>query len=272
VLGLLRDATFEELDVDVALSSRAARNIVKHRQGPDGVDGTGDDDRIDTLGELDAIAYVGPTVLAHLVDYAYELEAVPSSDPFDDSFCMWDDPLAPEQFRSWFAPGAMTAAVPVKQSHVDLWARTCTSSGDCPAWTRNDGYEDAFRYAFDGDPIHIPISTQGADVTATAKVKTTAYESSYFTLNATLRPGSWVEAIKAECWLAPDLDDPSVLEPSCNLYTEISNFELASDAAPGTVQPADLHVGAHCTRVAYHESQTRTNETVERIFVWSARY
>lgn len=48
--------------------SNAAQNILDHRAGPDGVYGTADDDRIDGLAELDAIAFVGPVTLDGLVD------------------------------------------------------------------------------------------------------------------------------------------------------------------------------------------------------------
>ncbi len=59
-----------ELDVDVGLSSRAARNIIEHRNGPDGIPGTADDDPYETLAELDGIPYVGPATLKRLLDEA----------------------------------------------------------------------------------------------------------------------------------------------------------------------------------------------------------
>lgn len=70
VLELVNSASEQTLDEDARLDSRAARNIVAHRAGPDGVDGTADDDRFDSWAELDAISYVGDTALALLVDYA----------------------------------------------------------------------------------------------------------------------------------------------------------------------------------------------------------
>ena len=42
------------LDIDAALDARAARNIVAHVRGPDGALGTGDDDLLDSIAELDA--------------------------------------------------------------------------------------------------------------------------------------------------------------------------------------------------------------------------
>ncbi|MGE0397963.1 MAG: hypothetical protein AB7T06_14785 [Kofleriaceae bacterium] len=52
---------------DEGLSSEAAGAIVKHRNGPDGDLGTGDDDIYDDLNELDQVDYVGQLALGKLV-------------------------------------------------------------------------------------------------------------------------------------------------------------------------------------------------------------
>jgi hypothetical protein len=75
VLALVNEAPFDRLDKPeeedgVGLDRRAARNIVDHRMGPDGVDGTDDDDPFDDLSELDAVPYVGPSALDRLFRYA----------------------------------------------------------------------------------------------------------------------------------------------------------------------------------------------------------
>lgn len=70
VLAMLRTASVEELDDGAELASHAAKAIVRHRQGPDRTDGTEDDDRIESLTELDAIPYVGPIAFRLLLDYA----------------------------------------------------------------------------------------------------------------------------------------------------------------------------------------------------------
>ena len=74
VLALVNDASVDadELDLAASLDARAARNIVAHRDGSDGVAGTGDDDLFDDLAELDAVSYVGNSALAKLLDYAIE--------------------------------------------------------------------------------------------------------------------------------------------------------------------------------------------------------
>ena len=63
------------LDEDVALNRRAAQNIVDHRNGPDGLLGSGDDELFSTLEELDAVPYVGPFALQQIRDFVLGPEA-----------------------------------------------------------------------------------------------------------------------------------------------------------------------------------------------------
>jgi hypothetical protein len=72
VLALVNDPamTAAKLKTDAHLTARVSGNIVKHRDGADGVAGTADDDSFGTLHELDAVPYVGPATLAALLDLA----------------------------------------------------------------------------------------------------------------------------------------------------------------------------------------------------------
>ncbi len=58
--------TFERLDLGCGLRKNAAQNIVDHRDGPDGVPDTADDDLFDSSDELDAVSKVGPVTLSQL--------------------------------------------------------------------------------------------------------------------------------------------------------------------------------------------------------------
>ncbi len=61
--------------------TRAAKNILAHRNGPDGLAGTDDDDYFDTFEELDDVYYVGPKTMQRLVDACkYRCWAVPSAE------------------------------------------------------------------------------------------------------------------------------------------------------------------------------------------------
>ena len=70
VLALVNDPVTTVAALDEVLDARAARNIVAHRDGPDGIAGTADDDLYDTVEELDGIKYVGNSALQRLLDLA----------------------------------------------------------------------------------------------------------------------------------------------------------------------------------------------------------
>ncbi len=80
VLGLVNDpkTNFYVLDELVPLDKRAARNLIAHRNGPDGVLGTADDDLFDDVSEVDDVSYVGPVALASLLAYAEAQGYVPT--------------------------------------------------------------------------------------------------------------------------------------------------------------------------------------------------
>jgi phosphatidylserine/phosphatidylglycerophosphate/cardiolipin synthase-like enzyme len=72
VLAMVNDAstTLAVLKGDAKVESRAAANIVAHRDGADAAAGTEDDDLFDAVKELDDIKYVGAATLQRLLDYA----------------------------------------------------------------------------------------------------------------------------------------------------------------------------------------------------------
>ncbi|HEX5061530.1 MAG TPA: hypothetical protein VFV99_19315 [Kofleriaceae bacterium] len=68
VLKLVNESTSTADKLEsVGVADNAARAIVKHRVGPDGDAGTGDDDIFDDLNELDGVDYVGNLALGKLV-------------------------------------------------------------------------------------------------------------------------------------------------------------------------------------------------------------
>ncbi|MFW5967975.1 MAG: hypothetical protein ACOCV2_10675 [Persicimonas sp.] len=81
ILAVANNADFVELDEDVALDVRAAENIVEYRVGPDQTPDTEDDETIETLGELDQIAWVGPHAFDQILDYAIETGEVADQTP-----------------------------------------------------------------------------------------------------------------------------------------------------------------------------------------------
>ncbi|RLB53618.1 MAG: hypothetical protein DRI34_13190 [Deltaproteobacteria bacterium] len=74
-------ADVDTLDGRCALRSDSARNIVAHRDGPDGRPGTADDNPFDDLAELDGVEMVGLSSLGQLYlcadDLGYVLDWLP---------------------------------------------------------------------------------------------------------------------------------------------------------------------------------------------------
>ncbi|MBX3205974.1 MAG: hypothetical protein KF764_12960 [Labilithrix sp.] len=72
ILALVNTPTVDaaELVGEARVSQAAADNIVAHRDGPDALPGTDDDDLFDDLRELDAVREVGPATLRRLYEYA----------------------------------------------------------------------------------------------------------------------------------------------------------------------------------------------------------
>lgn len=80
VLALVNDTAMTQaaLKADAGVTSKVARNIVTHRDGADAKAGTADDNKFDTLAELDAIPFVGPVTLNALLEAAKDKGLVPT--------------------------------------------------------------------------------------------------------------------------------------------------------------------------------------------------
>lgn len=72
VLELLNDpgTTHGRLDQDVRLERRAATRLIEHRNGPDGLYGTDDDNLFGSLLEVEVQPHVGPVSIERLRAYA----------------------------------------------------------------------------------------------------------------------------------------------------------------------------------------------------------
>ncbi|NMC70558.1 MAG: bifunctional metallophosphatase/5'-nucleotidase [Myxococcales bacterium] len=69
ILRLADTADLATLRASVGLDPRAAEALLAYRAGPDAVEGTADDERFDSLAELDAVRWVGPRAFARLRDH-----------------------------------------------------------------------------------------------------------------------------------------------------------------------------------------------------------
>lgn len=71
VLALVNYASSERLR-ETGISASALRHIDAHRNGPDKLAWSADDDGFDTLTELDAVKYVGRSTFERLLEYAQD--------------------------------------------------------------------------------------------------------------------------------------------------------------------------------------------------------
>jgi phosphatidylserine/phosphatidylglycerophosphate/cardiolipin synthase-like enzyme len=102
VLLLVNDPEVDrdELDHDARLDARAARNIIEHRNGDDGIVGTDDDDAIDDIAELDDISWVGPRAFGRLIDYAVAQGYLDRLDEVDNADTLTDVVFSPQPSES----------------------------------------------------------------------------------------------------------------------------------------------------------------------------
>lgn len=70
ILELANTSSVTELDKEIGLDKRAAKNIVEHRNGLDGKPGTTDDNPISTLKELDKISWIGKRAFQRLQEFS----------------------------------------------------------------------------------------------------------------------------------------------------------------------------------------------------------
>ena len=122
VLGLLNDVSTTEslLDDEVGLDSRAARSLIAHRDGPDALYQTPDDDRFDTIAEVDAQYYVGDSALSRLLAWAEASGFVPDG---DDVVGSWEGVSFTADQVGWTLELANTASFEALDEEVGLDSR-----------------------------------------------------------------------------------------------------------------------------------------------------
>ena len=158
VLAMLRTISVAELDA-AGLPDRTSKQIVRHRQGPDNMDGTADDNPIDTLEELDAIPYVGSTAWALLLEHAQDIHAIPSADPFDMTFCLQDTALVMSDVTTTLA-GMQVVSLTSHTAGVRARNRQCDATGACGDWQAGAPLD---MFTLDGMTT-LPIQLPGAGV------------------------------------------------------------------------------------------------------------
>ncbi len=87
LLAYLNSESVTESILDSYLDRRAARSLTHHRNGPDGVFGTGDDNLFDNVAEVDAQHYVGNSAIEAMIWQAGAYGFVPQG---NDHVGRWD--------------------------------------------------------------------------------------------------------------------------------------------------------------------------------------
>ncbi len=143
VLRLVNDAaeSAASLKSGAGITSRVAGNIVAHRCGADGTAGTADDDRFDTLAELDAIPYVGPVTLAALIEYAREQGYVAGTPKLDVMF----SPLPAETSHN----ARIAQLIRTAQSNIDIAIYSYSDAGIAAALLDRAQHGVKIRFIFD---------------------------------------------------------------------------------------------------------------------------
>jgi hypothetical protein len=90
ILDLVNEADRDMFRLRIGLAENAYTQILKHKAGPDGVNGNADDVAFATLMELDAVPFVGLQAFEKLITYAraHGYVHVTAGDPFDPASCV----------------------------------------------------------------------------------------------------------------------------------------------------------------------------------------
>jgi hypothetical protein len=265
VLAIVRNATREQLDNDAMLSSNTAKAIVNHRQGGDRVDGTDDDNPIDSLTELDKIPYVGPMAFELLLDFARANNAIPSADPFSDTFCGLDRHVTMGQFRD--AVGTDTAIrLESSVAGVRVRTRVCVTPDNCPAWQQ--GASDAKMFMVEGAMEHtvLDIPAAGLVVTPGLSLATDGRPVVWFAGAVQVAEGTTTRSaeLSLQCYpAAVPADDAPLGLAACHQLLDDKFLDVTGTDAGSTVL-----MGEHCAQMIIR----RTELGAQREVVFFARY
>lgn len=130
------ELTYEQLDDEIKLDARAARNIFAFRVGEDASLGTSDDGVFVSVAQLDAVPWVGASALGRILEYAKLGEPDPYSEGCESSSDCGASQMCegiPRDGSTTFGKCVSTQSVPGEGAHCDQ--RTSCASGTLCAGT-----------------------------------------------------------------------------------------------------------------------------------------
>jgi hypothetical protein len=263
--GFLGDGKADAFGIAEGSPDALGVAIINHRQGGDRRDGTADDDLIDSLVELDAIPYVGPTAFRLLVDHARAGGFVPSADPFDAKFCGVDSFLTMGQVRG--AVGTEPAvAIQTSLAGVRVRTRTCVTPDNCPAWAQGT---QPNMFTLEGAQSSTSINIPATGLDAQLAVSIVPDGRPVLQMSSMVRVGDSSAAtglLALQCYPGQTVtDDAAIPFAGCNYLLDDKVLNVN-----GTDEGSSILVGQHCAQMVIRHTENVGATHYE--IVYYARY
>jgi hypothetical protein len=176
--------------------SRAADNLVEHRDGEDGDTGTADDDMFDDIAEVDAVPYVGPIAMRALV------EAIRDRCPAGDIYA---DARDVDKALVVFPPGAVAPTdytYPEDTGELSLggtefWQKW--TGGHNPTYSFEEG-TDAGRLCMQASAIRFETIMRTPPAEMVQLAADTNWDGSFFNWNDDYSQAEFGDASGARLW------------------------------------------------------------------------
>lgn len=214
---------------------RAANNLAAHRDGADGRFGTDDDDLFDSLEEVDAVSYVGPTAFAQLGSATLDRCTMPTdiyADARDVTKSVVVFPAGTVAPTSYDYPDGNGFNL----SGTEFWQKW--SGGHNPTYSFSEG-TDAGRLCMQASAIRFEAIMADAPAELVRLREETNWSGSFFNWNDDYSqsdygdgsgPRLWAWRTSLIKWISQTKKDGSCLLPTRDLVIEAAETCLARGA------------------------------------------
>jgi hypothetical protein len=231
---------------EAGVHARAATNLVKHRDGADRRFGTADDDKFDSIDEVDRVSYVGTAAFQQLHEATAERCAAPAGDPYAEARDVTKQrvtfpagSIAPTDYAY---PDAGTTGFNL--GGTEFWQKW--SGGHNPTYSFSEG-TDAGRMCMQASAIRFEAILKDAPVELVKLNTETNWSGSFFNWNDDYsNPASFGDASGARLWawrtglikwISQTKKDGSCFLPTREMVIRAANACLQTGAgAAGEIQ------------------------------------
>lgn len=206
ILLLVNTRSREQLNENIGLSSRVADIIVAFREGDDGREGNDDDQRFETLTQLDSLPYVGASVFHTLLQYAdaHDLLREPAESVFHRdrdqySFIGGDRITIPALIALRPEPGRF---IHIGDAEVHSRARRCTTER-CSPWIEDRPFPVEIYLDREDQALQVRHNFLTLDPSPerwAGGLCKMEMPDRYTTFLCTSHPDAWVEHMYAPLW------------------------------------------------------------------------